>query len=216
MDAGCGSGLAHELLSPAAPAMVSLVQAATSTPFFLLAIPAGALADIAKTRRRFLIATQIWLACCAGALGFLTLTGLTSPILLLVFTFCLGVGLAMMMPAWGAVVPELVPREELQSAVALNSIAINIARSVGPAIAGIIVAAAGSGAVFLTNAAFYAIVTFLTIRWKRNDAQSELPSEHLLFRHQGRIALCAPFRSPDRGDDPGSLFSSFSPVPHGR
>lgn len=112
------------------PVMVSLVQAATSTPFFLLAIPAGALADIVD-RRRFLIGTQIWLACCAGVLGILTLTGLTNAILLLVFTFFLGVGLAMMMPAWGAVIPELVPREELQSAVALNSIAINIARSVG-------------------------------------------------------------------------------------
>lgn len=173
-----GAGWLMTNLAPT-PVMVSLVQAATSTPFFLLAIPAGALADIVD-RRRFLIGTQIWLACCAGVLGILTLTGLTNAILLLVFTFFLGVGLAMMMPAWGAVIPELVPREELQSAVALNSIAINIARSVGPAIAGIIVAAAGSGAVFLTNATFYAIVTFLTIRWKRNVAQSELPSEHLI------------------------------------
>lgn len=172
-----GAGWLMTTLAPT-PVMVSLVQAATSTPFFLLAIPAGALADIVD-RRRFLISTQIWLACCAGALGILTLTGLTNSVLLLVFTFCLGVGLAMMMPAWGAVIPELVPREELQSAVALNSIAINIARSVGPAIAGVIVAAAGSGAVFLTNATFYTIVTVLTIRWKRNVARSELPSEHL-------------------------------------
>lgn len=72
-----GAGWLMTSLAPT-PAMVSLVQAATSTPFFLLAIPAGALADIVD-RRRFLIATQIWLACCAGALGFLTLTGLTSP-----------------------------------------------------------------------------------------------------------------------------------------
>lgn len=173
-----GAGWLMTSLAPT-PVMVSLVQAATSTPFFLLAIPAGALADIVD-RRRFLIGTQIWLACCAGVLGIMTLTGLTSSVLLLLFTFFLGVGLAMMMPAWGAVIPELVPREELQSAVALNSIAINIARSIGPAIAGIIVAAAGSGAVFMANATLYTVVTFLTIRWKRNVPRSELPSEHLI------------------------------------
>ncbi len=173
-----GAGWLMTSLAPT-PAMVSLVQAATSTPFFLLAIPAGALADIVD-RRRFLIGTQVWLACCAGTLGILTLTGLTSSILLLLFTFLLGVGLAMMMPAWGAIIPELVPREELQSAVALNSIAINIARSIGPAIAGIIVAAAGSGAVFMANATFYTLVLFLTLRWKRNVIQSELPSESLI------------------------------------
>lgn len=173
-----GAGWLMTSLAPT-PVMVSLVQAATSTPFFLLAIPAGALADIID-RRRFLIGTQVWLACCAGTLGILTLTGLTNSILLLLFTFLLGVGLAMMMPAWGAIIPELVPREELQSAVALNSIAINIARSIGPAIAGIIVAAAGSGAVFLANATFYTIVLFLTLRWKRKVIQSELPSEHLI------------------------------------
>ncbi len=173
-----GAGWLMTSLAPT-PVMVSLVQAATSTPFFLLAIPAGALADIVD-RRRFLIGTQIWLACCAGVLGIMTLTGLTSSVLLLLFTFFLGVGLAMMMPAWGAVIPELVPREELQSAVALNSIAINIARSIGPAIAGIIVAAAGSGAVFMANATLYTVVTFLTIRWKRNVPRSDLPSEHLI------------------------------------
>lgn len=173
-----GAGWLMTSLAPT-PVMVSLVQAATSTPFFLLAIPAGALADIVD-RRRFLIGTQIWLACCAGTLGILTLTGLTNSLLLLLFTFLLGVGLAMMMPAWGAIIPELVPRDELQSAVALNSIAINIARSIGPAIAGIIVAAAGSGTVFMANATFYTIVLFLILRWKRQVTQSELPSEHLV------------------------------------
>ncbi len=172
-----GAGWLMTSLSPT-PVMVSLVQAATSTPFFLLAIPAGALADIVD-RRRYLIGTQCWMIFCAATLGVLTLTGLTSSILLLLFTFFLGVGIAMMMPAWGAIIPELVPREELQSAVALNSIAINIARSVGPAVAGMIVAAAGSGAVFLANACFYILVLFLLVRWKRNVPQSTLPAEHL-------------------------------------
>ncbi len=172
-----GAGWLMTSLAPT-PVMVSLVQAATSTPFFLLAIPAGAMADIVD-RRRYLIGTQFWMVACAGTLGILTLTGITGSVLLLLFTFFLGVGIAMMMPAWGAIIPELVPREELQSAVALNSIAINIARSVGPAIAGIIVAAAGSGAVFMANACLYSIVLFLIIRWKRNVPQSALPSEHL-------------------------------------
>ncbi len=173
-----GAGWLMTSLAPT-PVMVSLVQAATSTPFFLLAIPAGAMADIVD-RRRFLIGTQVWMACCAGLLGILTLTGVTGSFLLLLFTFFLGVGIAMMMPAWGAIIPELVPREELQSAVALNSIAINVARSIGPAIAGTIVAAAGSGAVFMANACFYTVVLFLIFRWKRNVPQSTLPAEHLV------------------------------------
>ncbi|EEO27504.1 MFS transporter [Oxalobacter paraformigenes] len=172
-----GAGWLMTSLAPT-PVMVSLVQAATSTPFFLLAIPAGAMADIVD-RRRYLIGTQVWMVACAGTLGILTLSGMTGSVLLLLFTFFLGVGIAMMMPAWGAIIPELVPREELQSAVALNSIAINIARSVGPAIAGIIVASAGSGAVFMANACLYSIVLFLIARWKRNVPQSALPSEHL-------------------------------------
>lgn len=92
-----GAGWLMTSLAPT-PVMVSLVQAATSTPFFLLAIPAGAMADIVD-RRRFLIGTQVWMACCAGLLGILTLTGVTGSFLLLLFTFCLGVGIAMMMPA---------------------------------------------------------------------------------------------------------------------
>src|SRR6266436_645798 len=129
-DVGAG-WLMTELSS--SPSMVALVEAADSFPTMLLALPAGALADIVD-RRRLLIAIQVYLLLVAGALGILTLLELTSAWMLLGFTFALGVGAAMMLPAWGAIVPELVPADQMPAAVALNSIAINASRAVGPAI----------------------------------------------------------------------------------
>ena len=152
-----GAGWLMTSLSPT-PLMVALVQAATSAPVFLLALPAGALADIVD-RRRYLIASQIWMLFAAGTLGVLTLAGITTAPILLVFTFALGIGTAMMMPAWGAITPELVQRAELPAAIGLNTIGMNVSRSVGPALAGLIVAAAGSGVVFILNAlSFLAVI----------------------------------------------------------
>lgn len=114
-----GAGWLMTSLSPT-PLMVALVQAATSAPVFLLALPAGALADIVD-RRRYLIASQIWMLFAAGTLGVLTLAGITTAPILLAFTFALGIGTAMMMPAWGAILPELVQRPELPAAIGLNT-----------------------------------------------------------------------------------------------
>ncbi|MGH6960781.1 MAG: MFS transporter, partial [Dongiaceae bacterium] len=116
------------------PLMVALIQAATSLPIFLLALPAGALADIVD-RRRYMIGVQLWMLAVASALGLLTLAGLVSAETLLLLTFTLGIGAAMLMPAWAATTPELVPRTELQPAVALNSLGMNLARAIGPALA---------------------------------------------------------------------------------
>jgi MFS family permease len=103
----------------------------------------------------------------------------TAPILLL-FTFALGIGTAMMMPAWGAITPELVQHAELPAAIGLNTIGMNVSRSVGPALAGLIVAAAGSGVVFILNAlSFLAVIAALTI-WKRTPKESELPAERVV------------------------------------
>jgi MFS family permease len=124
------------------PAMVALVEAADSIPVMLLALPAGALADIVD-RRRLLIAVQAYLMTMTAILGVLTLVGAMTAWLLLGFIFALGVGSALMMPAWSAIVPDLVPSEELQPAVALNSVAVNVSRAIGPAIAGVRAAAAG-------------------------------------------------------------------------
>jgi MFS family permease len=109
------------------PLMVSLMQTAENAPLFLLALPAGALADIVD-RRRLLLYTQAWMLVSAVALGLLTLFGLTTPWVLLLLIFFLGLGSALNAPAWQAIMPELVPRSELSAAVSLNSVAFNIAR----------------------------------------------------------------------------------------
>src|ERR1700674_1346752 len=118
-----GAGWLMTSLS-SSPSIVALVEAADSFPLMLLALPAGALADIVD-RRRLLIGIQLYLLVIAGTLGLLTWLEVMNGWLLLGFTFALGVGAAMMMPAWAAIVPDLVPRDEIPSAVALNSVAIN-------------------------------------------------------------------------------------------
>jgi MFS family permease len=148
------------------PFMVGLVQAAGALPVFLVILPAGALADIVD-RRRFLLVTQGWMVLASATLGILTLTSCVGPWTLLMFTFLLGLGSVMNDPAWQAITPELVPREQHASAVALNSAGFNVARAVGPALGGVVVAAVGSGTTFLLNAAsFFGVILFL-YRWQR-------------------------------------------------
>jgi MFS family permease len=172
-----GAGWLMTSLAPS-PLMVALVQAATTAPVFLLALPAGALADIID-RRRYLITSQVWMMITAATLGALTLEGMTTAPILLFFTFALGIGTAMMMPAWGAITPELVQRAELQAAIGLNTIGMNVARSVGPALAGLIVAAAGSGMVFILNAISFLAVIAALKSWQRPPSVSELPAERV-------------------------------------
>jgi len=175
-DVGAG-WLMTELSS--SPSMVALVEAADSIPMMLLALPAGAIADIVD-RRRLLIAIQVYLLIVAGALGILTLLGATTAWALLGFTFALGVGAAMMMPAWSAIVPDLVRAEELPAAVALNSVAINASRAIGPAIAGVLVAAVGPWLVFVLNALSYVGILAVLVRWHREHKKSTLPAERFL------------------------------------
>jgi MFS family permease len=148
------------------PFMVGLVQAAGALPVFLVILPAGALADMVD-RRRFLLVTQGWMVLASATLGILTLTSCVSPWVLLLFTFLLGFGAVMNDPAWQAITPELVPREQHASAVALNSAGFNVARAVGPALGGVIVAAVGCGATFLLNAASFLGVILFLYRWRR-------------------------------------------------
>jgi MFS family permease len=148
------------------PLMVSLVQAAAAIPVFLVVLPAGALADMVD-RRRLLLFTQSWMIVAAAALGVLTLFNAVNPWMLLAFTFLLGLGAVMNDPAWQAITPDVVSPERHASAVALNSAGFNVARAVGPALGGLVVAAAGSGWSFLLNAAsFFGVVLFL-YKWKR-------------------------------------------------
>src|ERR1017187_1951735 len=148
------------------PLMIGLVQAAAALPVFLVILPAGALADMVD-RRRFLLLTQGWMVLASGTLGIMTLTSCVGPWVLLLFTFLLGLGAVMNDPAWQAITPELVPARQHASAVALNSAGFNVARAVGPALGGVLVAAVGCGSTFLLNAfSFLGVILFL-YRWKR-------------------------------------------------
>ncbi len=152
------------------PMWVALVQVAVSLPVLLIALPAGALADI-MDRRKFLLFTQSLMVAAATILGVMTLTRTVTPQILLVFTFLLGVGAVMNDPAWQSLTPDLVPPTKLAAAVALNSAGFNIARAVGPALGGLVIASCqgtttGSGRTFLINAfSFFGVILFL-YHWK--------------------------------------------------
>jgi MFS family permease len=161
------------------PLVVALMQTAASLPFFLLALPGGALADVVD-RRRVLVATQLWMMAAAVALGLLTVLGGVTPAGLLALTFTLGMGAAVNAPAWQAVTPEVVPRTELAPAIALNGVAVNVARAVGPALGGVVAAAAGPAAVFFLNAASFAGIVAVLLRWRRAADAPTVPAEDVL------------------------------------
>src|SRR5215813_3914370 len=160
-----GAGWLMTLLT-VSPFMVGLVQAAATLPVFLVILPAGALADMVD-RRRLLLAAQSWMVLASGTLGLLTLFGHVTPWILLLFTFVLGLGAVMNDPAWQAITPEVVSPGLHAPAVALNSVGFNVARSLGPALGGFVIAVAGSGVAFLLNAASFFGVIFFLYRWKR-------------------------------------------------
>ena len=161
------------------PLLVALMQTATSLPVFLVGLPAGALADIVD-RRKLLLATQSWNLLAALTMGLLTLAGLMSAWTLLAFTFLMGLGTALTGPAWQALLPELVEREDLQSAVALNAGGFHAAQAVGPALGGLVVGTAGPGAAFLLNAASLLDMLRAIYRWRPARTVSDLPPEDML------------------------------------
>ncbi|MBV8475552.1 MAG: MFS transporter [Acidobacteria bacterium] len=164
------------------PFMVGLVQAAATLPVFLVILPAGALADMVD-RRRLLLLAQSWMVFASGTLGVLTLLHAVTPWILLLFTFLLGLGAVMNDPAWQAITPEIVSSEQHASAVALNSAGFNVARAVGPAVGGLIVAAAGCGTTFLLNAlSFFGVILFL-YHWKRRP-NGGVRSQRVLYAIQ--------------------------------
>lgn len=156
--------------------LVAAMQTATSLPVFLLSVPAGALADLLD-RRKILLFTQAFMATAALLLGALTLAGAASSGLVLLFTFLLGLGAALNGPTWQAIAPEVVPRAVLPSAVTLNGVSVNLARAVGPAVGGLIIARFSPGYVFLLNGLSF-VGTFLVVyRWPRKAAESTVPAE---------------------------------------
>ncbi|MBV8296391.1 MAG: MFS transporter [Acidimicrobiia bacterium] len=166
------------LISPS-PLMVTLVQAATNLPIFLFGLLAGALADIVD-RRWLLIVVQVFTAIVAALLGVVTLLGWATPWVVLILTFLTGVGAALTAPAFQAIVPDLVPKSELKTAIALNGVGINVSRAIGPALAGIVIAAFGIAWTFLLNAASFLGVIAVFVRWNAPYREAHLPAERLV------------------------------------
>ncbi len=186
-----GAGWLMTTLEPS-PAIVALVQTATTAPVLLFALFAGALADRVD-RRRLLLVVNLALTAIVALMAVLTVAGVMTPTLLLTFTFIIGTGAALMAPAWQAVVPSLVPRESLQSAIALNSMGINIARAIGPALAGLLISAIALAAPFVVNAASHLVIIAALLFWKPTvEPKRILPSEPIFgamltgLRHASR------------------------------
>jgi predicted MFS family arabinose efflux permease len=175
-DAGSG-WLMTSLTS--SPLLVALIQAATTLPIFVFALPAGALADMVD-RRKLLILSQILAVAAAAALAVLTWLGLTNALTLLCIEAMLGFAAGLSGPAFQAITPELVDRDIMPRAIALNSIGVNIARAIGPALGGLTIAAFGPAAVFAANAMLTGSVAVVLFRWNRRVAPSHLPPEHFV------------------------------------
>jgi MFS family permease len=160
------------------PLWVALVQSASTLPVFLLGLPSGALADILD-RKRYLMLTQFWVAAIAIVICITVLMDWMTAPLLLALTFANGVGLAMRWPVFSAIVPEAVPRAHLPAAMALNGVAMNTSRIVGPLLAGAIIASAGSAWVFVLNAVLSVVAGITLMRWRREHVESPLGRERL-------------------------------------
>lgn len=161
------------------PILVAMVQATSAFSVCLLAIPAGALADILD-RRRYLIVLQSWMMCIAATLAIVSFMGKITPSLLLFLTFCLSAGTALNAPTWQAIVSELVPAHHLVGAITLNSMGVNFSRTIGPAIAGFIIATLGPAAVFALNAISFLGILIALRSWRREQPITTLPTERLL------------------------------------
>lgn len=148
------------------PQMVSAVRTAMALPMILLALPAGALSDRVD-RRRLMLVVQCWLMLTASAIAMLTWLEWMTPGLLLFLTVIMGIGTVLHVPTWQASIPEIVDRQHLTQAIALGSISFNLARSVGPAVGGLLIATIGIWAAFGVNAMSFAVVFWAAFLWRR-------------------------------------------------
>jgi MFS family permease len=160
----------------ASATLVALTQTASSLPFFLFALPAGAIGDIVD-RRKLILYSEYWMVGIATVLAIATIAGYMSPWLLLALTFALSAGDAIATPTWRALLPELVRKEDLAAASALNGIEFNLARAVGPALAGALIGVAGVGAAFVANVFSFAGVMLVVTRWKGRARKTSAPLE---------------------------------------
>src|SRR5436189_2530955 len=173
-----GQGWLLSTLTPS-PLIVSLLLTAESLPFFLLGLPACARADIVD-RRRVLIVSQFAMTIVVGALAVLSLTGSMTPWILLGLAFALGTATAFNDPAWHSIIPDVLPKEQLAAGITLNGVGVNIARTVGPAAGGFIVAALGPSIIFVLDALSFVAVIAVLLTWQRKPSLQTLPPEHML------------------------------------
>lgn len=172
-----GASWQMALIAPA-PDQVALVQAVGALPFFVLSLIAGALADN-YDRRLLMLVSQIVALLASVVLAAITFAGALTPTSLLMLTFVIGCGAAAFAPAWQASIGEQVPRETIPAAVMANAMGFNLARSVGPALGGVIVAAAGAAVAFVINAVSYLGLIVALLRWRLPKPKRELPPEPL-------------------------------------
>jgi MFS family permease len=175
-------------------AYVALVQTAAGLPVVLFAVLAGTIGDLVD-RRRFLLITQAFMLAAAAALGALAIAGLVTPWVLLALVFAVGTGQALTSPTWQTLQPELVAPAERTQAISLGSVNQNLARAVGPALGGILLAATSAGTVFLVNAASFVAVIAVIAAWRSAArAPDALPREHVgeAVRAGGRYVAASP------------------------
>ncbi|HEY0960215.1 MAG TPA: MFS transporter [Novosphingobium sp.] len=174
-----GVGAAWEMTRlSSSPSMVALVQTAMMIPLMLVALPAGAIADMFD-RRKIALTGLGFAALSSATLSLLSFLDLTTPWVLLVFCVLIGAGVALYGPSWQASISEQVSSKNLPAAVALGTISYNVARSFGPALGGLIVLAAGAKAAFGINAAAYIPLWLAFFAWQRKHTPSRLPPERI-------------------------------------
>jgi MFS family permease len=172
-------------LSPS-PLLLSLLSSAASLPFFLLTFPAGALADMVD-RKKLLIVMHGWLALSAAGLAAFGALRLLTPLLLLAGVFLLGVGFACNGPTWTSVIPDVVTKEELASAVTLGGVQMNISGILGPAIGGLLLPLVGANVIFALNAAAFLLVLVAITRWRKTHKRFRASTETMLESFVGTL-----------------------------
>lgn len=160
------------------PLVVALVESARTLPILLFALLAGAIADVVS-KRKLLILMQLLAAFVAGLMTYVVYKGVMTPALLLTFIFALGVCAAFAAPAKQSIIPQLIPKEDLQSAIALNSVGFNLSRAIGPAIAGVVITTIGIAAPFAFNAISFLIVVAVLLQWCPFKVIGDLPKERI-------------------------------------
>ena len=166
--------------------LISVMSTVAALPFFFFTLPAGALADTVD-RKKLLCVMNLWLAGSAACLAFLGFFGLLNPYVILISVFMMGVGFAFNAPAWSSVVPEVVSKEELPSAVTLGGLQLNVCGIVGPAVGALVLSHFGATLVFAINSICFLMVIGTIVRWKRTQRQSRMPLEKFFESFAGAV-----------------------------